>query len=131
MKGKLHVIVGVLFVLALAYDFFLWGGLARTRQMGPLMVETTQRELALAGVYLPIGKILIEASGLQRVAAEHAQSTLAPVESRLLARPSVAMDTMVENLPLHVMLAYYGAPLLLVAFALAWWRRPREVHIGR
>jgi hypothetical protein len=129
MKGKLHLIAGVLLVAMFLYDVFLWGGLARMPTLGPLMTDTTERELALAGLYLPLGARVVDATGLRAAAVGHAAAQFSAVESRLLARPEVAMETMLAEMPSSVKVAYYGVPLLLPLFAFLWWRRPRGVHM--
>lgn len=131
MKSKLHLIAGVLFVLALLYNFYLWGGLARTSTLGPLMVETTQRELALAGVYLPVGMWLVDTAGVTNSAAAFANARFGALEKSVLANPAAAMDTLLSGMPVGVRSAYYGAPILLLVFAFMWWRRPRGVHVIR
>jgi hypothetical protein len=131
MKARLHLFAIALFVLTLFYNLYLWGGLARTPELGPLMTQATQREVSLAGIYLPLGRILIDAAGLKQTAASFAETRFAGVRSRVLANPAAAMDTILSDLPASVSLAYYGAPLLLPLAALLWWRRPRGVHMIR
>ena len=128
MRNRLHVILGVLFVLALAFDFYAWGGLSKTPTLGRLVTDVTSRELALATAYVPAGATLLDLAGLGAGAARFAQSAFAPVEAQVLANPAAAMETLVADMPLLLKLPYYGAPLLLVAFALAWWRRPRVLR---
>lgn len=129
MKGKLHLIAGIAFVLMLGYNLFVWGGLARMPSLGKLMSETTERELALAGVYLPLGARLVDVTGLRAAAVGHAAARFASIESKLIERPEVAMETIVAGMPFAVKLPYYGAPLLLPVFVVLWWRRPRGVHM--
>jgi hypothetical protein len=128
MRGKLHVILGGLFVLSLLYDFYAWGGLAKTPAMGPVVSDAASRELALASVYLPTGRALVDMAGLSASASQHAQEAFAPVQEHLLANPPAAMETVVNGMPPMQRAAYYGAPLLLLAFAIAYWRRPRVLH---
>lgn len=128
MRKRLHAILGILFVLALLFDFYAWGGLSKTPALGRIVTDATSRELALATVYVPAGATLLDLSGLGTSAASFAQEAFAPLEARLLANPAAAMETLVVEMPTWLKLPYYGAPLLLVAFALAWWRRPRVVH---
>jgi hypothetical protein len=128
MRRRLHAILGILFVLALAYDFYLWGGLSKTPTLGRLVTDVTSRELALATVYVPAGGTLLDLSGQGAAAARHAQAVFAPLEAHLAANPQAAMETLVVEMPWLAKVAYHGAPLLLMAFALAWWRRPRMVH---
>jgi hypothetical protein len=128
MKGKAYVVAGIAFLLLLGYDFFLWGGLSRTASLGPMMTEASKREVALASLYLPVGRQLTGLVGA-RAAAEMAQSTFDPLEPRLLANPAAAMDTLLSGLPWLPRMAYYGAPVLLLLFLLLFWRRPRGVHM--
>lgn len=128
MKGKAHILAAIALLLLLGYDLFLWGGLSRTPSLGPLITERVQREVSLASVYLPIGRQLTGWVGADAARA-HAQSTFAPIESRLLANRPAAMDTLLSELPLMPRLAYYGAPVMLLVFLLFWWRRPRGVHM--
>ena len=128
MRNRLHVIFGVLFLLALLFDFYAWGGLSKTPSMGRIVTDASTRELALAGVYVPVGKGLLEVSGLASSATGYAQQAFAGVEAHVLANPAAAMETLVNGMPALERIAYYGAPLMLVAFALAFWRRPRVVR---
>lgn len=131
MKGKAYLVAGILFLLTLAYDLFLWGGLSRTAALGPLVTQGAQREVSLAGIYLPVGRLLLDAVGLGPQARDFAQARFASLEPRLLANPAAAMDTLVSGLPASVRLPYYGAPVLLLLFAVLFWRRPRVVHTIR
>lgn len=128
MRGKLHVILGVGFVLALLFDLYAWGGLSKSPTMGRVVTDAASRELALASIYVPPGKAVIEMTGLAASATAYAQAAFAPVEQRLLANPQAAMETLVRDMPVLPRIAYYGVPLLLVAFLLAYWRRPRVLH---
>ena len=132
MHQRLHVILGLLFVLALGYDLFAWGGLSRTPALGHAVTEATTRELALASVYVPAGKALLAVPGLESVAVYHAEREFGGVQRRVLDNPAAAMETLVRDMPMLVRIAYYGAPVLLLAFVLALWRRPRQVkQFGR
>jgi hypothetical protein len=132
MRKRLHLILGILFVFALAFDFYAWGGLSKTATLGRLVVDVSSRELALASVYVPTGATLLDLTGLDAAATGYAQQAFAPIEAHVLANPPAAMDTLVADMPWMVRLPYYGAPLLLAAFAVAWWRRPRVVRsLGR
>jgi hypothetical protein len=132
MRGKWHYVAAALFFSALIYDFFLWGGLARMPTLSRVMTDATSRELAWGGIYLPVGAKMVDLTGLKSAAAAHASGVFGPIESRLLAQPDVAMETITKDMPFGAKLPYYGAPLLLPVFVLMWWRRPRGVHmIGR
>lgn len=131
MKGKLHLVAGIVFVLLLAYDFFLWGGLSRSATLGPMITAASKREVSLAGFYLPVGRELTGWVG-RDAAASLATRTFAPLEASLLANPAAAMDRLLTDMPMGPRLAYYGAPVVLLLDLLLWWRRPRGVHlVGR
>ena len=108
MKGKWHYAAALLFLLALLYDFFLWGGLARTPTLGRVMSDVTTRELAWGGVYLRVGSRLVDLTGLRNTAAAHASETFRQIEPKLLAQPEVAMETIVEEMPFSVTLVTTG-----------------------
>lgn len=131
MKRRLHLIAAALFALSLLYDFYVWGGLARVPGLGPIMLEATQREVSLAGIYLPVGLALVDATGLAGPAAASAADSFSTAQARVLANPDAAMDAVIEAMPPDVAAAYYGAPILLLVFAVLWWRRPRVVHMMR
>lgn len=129
MKGRAHVFAGILLLLALGYNLFVWGGLLLHPVMGPVAEDATRRELALAGVYAPIGRWVVQSIGLGSTAAAFAGTRFAAVESHLIENPLAAMETLVSEMPASVSLAYYGAPILVVVFTLLWWRRPRGLHV--
>lgn len=129
MKGKLHVLVGIAVVLMLAWDLYLWGGLTRAPDIGPLALEATRREVSLAAIYAPTGRAMLDVTGLTPRAAAEAAETFAPVRERLLANPPAAMETLIEDMPSSARISYYGAPALFLLFCLLWWRRPRGVHM--
>jgi hypothetical protein len=128
MKGKAYLIAGVLFLLTLGYNFYVWGGLGRSPILGPLVTQGAQREVSLAGLYVPVGRSLVESAGLHDTAVQFAQARFESLQPRMLANPAAAMDTLMSNLPSSVRVSYYGAPILLLVFAYLFWRRPRVVH---
>lgn len=129
MRGKWHVVAGLLLLLALAYDLLLWGGLTKVPSFGPVATQAVQREVSLASLYLPAGRALVELAGLEGAAKDLAQSTFQPLEARLLANPGAAMETLVADMPTLPRLAYYGVPVLLLVAGVLYWRRPRGVHM--
>ena len=122
------MVLGLLFVLALGLDFYAWGGLTKVPRFGPVVADAAARDLSWGTVYAGGGAGLLEMTGLARGAADFAAAEFADTEAAVMANPAVALDTLRERMPLVLKLAYYGAPLLLVAFALAFWRRPRVVR---
>ena len=131
MKRRLHLIAAALFVLTLGYDLWLWGGLARHAEFGPALQKSGRYDVSLASLYLQSGAPLLDLTGLGLRAAADAEAAFRPVLARVRASPMAAMDNLQQDMPAGAKACYFGAPLLLVLAVLLWWRRPREVHIGR
>lgn len=131
MRGKLHLVAALLFLATLLYDLVLWGGVGYLPELGPVAIEATQREVSLAAVYLPVGRLLVGTLGVQDSAAGFAGEQFSAVQPRVLANRAAAADTLVRDMPGTASAAYYGAPLLAVIAAFLWWRRPRVVHTMR
>jgi hypothetical protein len=131
MKGRWHMLAGALFLAALLFNLFAWGGLARSSSMGPIVADAASRELSLAGVYIPFGRVAIDLLGLSGFATAYATDAFAPLQPALLRNPQAAMETLIRDMPGGVRIAYYGAPVMLLAFVIAWWRRPRVLQTIR
>jgi hypothetical protein len=128
MKGKWHLLAGVALLLACGFNLFAWGGLAKSATLGPVVSDAASRELALAGIYVGLGRLCVDATGTSKIAATYAESAFQPLQARLLANPGAAMETLVRDMPTMIGLAYYGVPVLLLVFVVLWWRRPRVLH---
>jgi hypothetical protein len=132
MKGKWHIVVGLLFVVSLLHQAWIWGGLSRAPDVGPVVLDATGRELSLASVYRPLGTLLVDTLGMSDSASQSALAHYASARERLLEAPTVAMQTLHDSMPSVVSTSYFGTPLLLAAFFIAWWLRPRSVpSMGR
>src|SRR4051812_47868095 len=56
MKRHLHWITLSLFIFCLLYDIVVWGALPLFPDIGPLIVESAQREAPLATSYIWLGR---------------------------------------------------------------------------
>lgn len=132
MGRRLHLIAAIVFVLMLGYDLHLWGGLARHPQLGTALQKASRNDISLGSLYLQAGAPLLDMAGMGSSAAQSATDTFGPLLASIANNPAAAMDNLQREMPFGPKFSYYGAPLMLLATLVLWWRRPREVHmIGR
>lgn len=136
MKGRLHVISGLLFVLVLLFDLAVWGGVKDIPHVGPKITETARTQAPLAFTYIALGELLdASAPALGRFGTDYATQAFEPGFERIKEDPNMAITALFEriwNRELAVVrFAYWAAPVLLALFLLAWWMRPRKVSLMR
>lgn len=131
MKGRLHIVAALLFVLLLADQWLVWGGLGRAPGVGPAVLAAADREVSLASVHVLVGQWLVRSAGLDETAIDIAQARFDSVLPDILANPVAALDIANAGMPGNVRFGYIGAPLMLLVAAVLWWRRPRSVHLVR
>lgn len=114
--------------LFLAYDLYLWGGLAITPTTGIQLRAQASVQSPIAATYLFLGRHLVVATGKSAQAVEFAgkrfpeqiadrESARQTILSRFLAAQSASGS-----------LAYYGAPLLLVLSLVLHARRQKPIR---
>ena len=128
MGKMIRALVFLLAGLFLAYDLYVWGGLAVTPVIGPKLREQASVQSPIAASYLFLGRHAVNAAGRARPAMEFAAKRF----------PEQVVDTEVsrETILSHFLgaqsaaagLAYYGAPLLLVLSLLLHLRRPKPIR---
>jgi hypothetical protein len=136
MKSQLHVISMVLFAICFLYDIVVWGGVPTLPHVGAYIAESAHREAPLATTYIAIGSPLDEA---MPSLADYANARLTEGFSegfdRIREDPTVAMDLIFGTTwnPTHRLIKtmYWGAPVMLLATAILWIRRPKAVHAFR
>lgn len=131
MKARLHMIAALLFLLLLADQWLVWGGLGRMPAAGPAVLAAADRDVGLASVHVLVGEWLVRSAGLDEAAIDLAKSRFAAVVPDILANPPAALDVVTARMPASVRFGYVGAPVMLVIALLLWWRRPRAVHLVR
>ena len=134
MTKYLHWILLLLFAWALAYDLAVWGAIARLPDIGDKLRMSAQRNALLATMYMAGGEALDAAVpffddwGKQR-----AQTALETGIPRMKDDPNVAMDLIFSQnwnaMHAFIKLMYWTAPVLGVAFLIAWARRPKKVSL--
>lgn len=136
MKSHLHVIALLLFVLFLLYDIVVWGSAPLIADVGDDIVDSANREAPLAATYILLGRSLDgSVPALQAFGEGCLVSALSEGFPRIRADSTVAMDLIFNTTwnAQHRWLktTYWLPPLLLIAAAILWWRRPRQISTIR
>lgn len=134
MMKRLHWILLLLFAWALAYDLVVWGAAGRLPDIGDKLRISAQRNALLATMYMAGGGALDAAvPALDDWGAQRAQMALQIGVQRIKDDPNVAMDLIFSQTwnATHGFLKfmYWAAPVLGVAFLIAWARRPKKVRL--
>jgi hypothetical protein len=120
----------LLVALVLLADLALWAGV-HNGPVGTLAMRSAQKEAPLALAYTHAGDALFGALGLQDWAVAFAGRRVGHAYPEVEAVPEAAMDILLRSLswPMHA--AHAGLPVLLLAWALWYWRRPRQLQTIR
>lgn len=121
--------------LCAANALYGWGGLAFVADLDPIVHRSAQREGALTLTYMEGGRWLLPRIGLDHAAGVHAEAMFAPLRTRLLQEPALAME-LLHRSPTgsgHRLLlwSHWGAPLLLIAGLVAYAMRQKRVVTTR
>lgn len=132
MKRNAHVIALVLFILFLLYDLVVWGALPAIPDVGEDIVASANREAPLAAAYILIGAPIDNAvPALQAFGTDRLTTAFGEGFARIKADSTVAMDLIFSSnwnvQHRWIKFTYWLPPLLLLATAILWWRRPRKV----
>jgi hypothetical protein len=134
MTKRLHWILLLLFAWALAYNLAVWGAIARLPGVGDKLRMSAQRNALLATMYMAGGDVLDAAVPfLDDWGTQRAQTALETGIPRMKDDPNVAMDLIFSQSwnGTHAFLKfmYWAAPVLGLAFLVAWARRPKKVRL--
>jgi hypothetical protein len=134
VRARAHVVLLVAFLVSLFSNLLLLGGLARLPE-GKVYLESARRESPLALAYMTAGGWLLAIPGLASVGENLALSAYGAAFPAVLATPGAASDVIEtgEFGDAHALArsVYWLTPLLFVAWLLAFWLRPRGVHLVR
>ena len=128
MGKMIRALIWLLAGYFLAYDLYLWGGLAVTPVIGSKLREQASVQSPIAASYLFLGRHAVNAAGQARPAVEFAakrfpeQVADTEVSREIILRHFLAAQSATGSL------AYYGAPLLLVLSLALHARRPRQIR---
>jgi len=134
VRARAHVILLIVFLVSLFANLLLHGGLARLPE-GSVFVESARRESPLALAYMTAGGWLLAVPGLASVGENMALSAYGSAFSAVLATPGAASDV-IETGDFgkgHALArsVYWLTPLSFLAWLVAFWLRPRGVHLVR
>jgi len=131
MNSRLRLIAMVLSTIALFVSLATWAGVAASPRIGPMAFASAEREAPLALLYMHAGSWIAGAAGLDAAAARFAERRLGEAYPRVEAAPVAAMDILLDAMPGTTRASHSGLPLLLLAWAVLWFLRPRQVQTIR
>lgn len=137
MMKYVHWILLLLFAWALFYDLAVWGAAARMPDVGDKLRLSAQRNALLATMYMAGGEALDQAvPALDAWGGARVQTAFESGIPRIKDDPNVAMDLIFSqnwnSTHAFLKLMYWAAPVLGIAFLVAWARRPKKISlIGR
>ena len=134
MMKRLHWILLLLFVWALAYDLVVWGAAGRLPDVGDKLRVSAQRNALLATIYMAGGDALLgSAPALEDWGTQRALTAFEFGIPRIKDDPNVAIDLIFSQTwnATHAFLKfmYWAAPVFGVAFMIAWARRPKKISL--
>lgn len=134
MRRWLHLVLALLFVVALVGEMMFWAGAAALPDTGRLIRQSVHREAPLVLTYTVAGETLGKvAPGLVDIGQEWATTALAPGFDRIKEDPNVTAALIFGNTwnSTHRLAksGIYGTPALLALAILAWFTRPKQVRL--
>lgn len=112
----------------LAYDLYLWGGLAITPTIGKQLREQASVQSPIAASYLFLGRHAVTAAGRSSQAVDFAGKRFATQIADTESSPQLILTRFLAAQSATASLAYYGAPLLLVLSLVLHARRPKQIR---
>lgn len=131
MNRKLRWAAVVLLMLALLWDLALWGGIASTPEVAPAALRSAGKEAPMALGYMHAGRLLVGGVGADGFAQRLASRRVGHAYPAVQSRPEAAMDILLAAMPAVTRAAHSAPPVLLLAWALLWALRPRQVQTLR
>lgn len=112
----------------LAYDLYLWGGLAVTPVVGKQLRERASLDSPIAATYLFLGGQAVDALGKSAQAMDFAARRFASQIADDTSTPLTIVPRFLSAQSAAGALAYYGAPFLLVLSLVLHARRPKRIR---
>ena len=134
MKRNLHWLLLGAMLLALAFDAIVWGAAAQMPDSGIHLYRSARREAPLTYFYMTAGRPLRALAPLRNYGDAQAHAAFAGAAREIGLKPELAME--IAHGPArstgHATLQWmhYAPPLLLIAWLVAYLRRPRAVHLA-
>ncbi|MCX7042074.1 MAG: hypothetical protein NT117_05210 [Gammaproteobacteria bacterium] len=112
----------------LAYNLYVWGGLAVTPLAGKQLREQATLQSPIAASYLFLGRHAVSAAGLADRARDRAGKLFADEIADTDSLPQLILNRFLAAQSPSARLAYYGAPLFLVLSLVLHARRPKQIR---
>jgi hypothetical protein len=133
MKVRMYAVAGVLGIACLVFDVMALGAAGKAH---PAVEAQARLESPLAQTYIVLGRYLLGGLGfLQGPADALADASFTAAYPAVAAQPELALDSLyaqARGVTAGVArAAYWGAPILLLAFIVLFTFRPRTVHLIR
>lgn len=117
------LLFGSMLLAAMAF----WAGVHNS-PVGPQALRSAQKEAPLALAYTHAGDAVFGVLGLREATARFAERRVGVVYREIEAVPEAAMDILFRHMSPGLRAAHSGAPLVLLAWGLWFWRRPRQLR---
>lgn len=128
MGAKIRLVFWLLTAICFGYNFYLWGGLEATPQVGKQLMRDAPFSSPLAATYMFLGRKINGTIGRVDEAREFAARRF----PELVANPELVQNLAVPRFlaaqSLAGRLAYYGAPLLLLLSFVLHVRRQKPIR---
>ena len=112
----------------LAYDLYLWGGLAVTPRIGAELRDQASVQSPLAATYLFLGRVAVDAAGRSDQAMAFAAKRFPEQVADLAGSRQMILTRFLDAQKATGTLAYYGAPVLLLLSLFLHARRPKQIR---
>lgn len=126
---------GTALVLLMGYNMLVHSALADHEEIGPAIRESARLHAPITALYILGGDQLRKVPALRAVAAGPAGQIADGIASAVRSYPPGAMDVLFatpqSRAQRHLHWTHDGAYIVLLVFALLYWRRPRSVHLMR
>jgi hypothetical protein len=128
MGRKIRTLFWLLAGLFLAYDLYLWGGLALNPTVGQPLRAQASLQSPLAASYLFLGRHAVNAVGRETQAVEFAAKRFPDQIADRESLPQSILSRFLAAQSATGSLAYYGAPFLLVLSLVLHARRQKPIR---
>ncbi len=134
LRRYLHWFFLILAILQLLYLAFAFGGLVRMAQVGDIVRAQAKRQTFFIQNYVLLSDVMIKLiPPLASPAIDYAENAFGHIRARINEESdsAIAQATQPYANVSHqfVMSARTIFPWWILATVIAWWRRPRDVHM--
>lgn len=133
MKRNLHWLLMGAMLLALAFDAIVWSAAAQMPGAGVPLYRSARREAPLTYFYMTAGRPLRAIAPLRDYGDAQAHAAFTTAAGEIGLKPELAMEIAHGRArssgQATLQWMHYAPPVLLIAWLVAYLRRPRSVHL--